>query len=53
MDQAGRPKDGESPADMGLDGATPAEEVGISVEDENKWITLIQDAMKSMPKEDT
>jgi len=29
---------------MGLDGQTPADKVGISVEGEDKWLTLIQNA---------
>jgi hypothetical protein len=28
----------------GLDGKTPAEAAGISIEGENKWLTLIQNA---------
>jgi hypothetical protein len=32
---------------MALDGATPAEKAGISVEGDNKWLTLIQNASKS------
>lgn len=31
---------------MGLEGKTPADLVGIKVEGENKWITLIQNASK-------
>ncbi len=31
---------------MGLKGKTPAELAGITVKDENKWITLIQNASK-------
>jgi putative transposase len=30
----------------GLDGKTPAEVCGISIEGENKWVTLIQNASK-------
>ena len=30
----------------GLDGKTPAEACGIIIEGENKWITLIQNAIK-------
>lgn len=30
----------------GLNGDTPAERVGIKVEGENKWLTLIQNAKK-------
>lgn len=30
---------------MGLDGQTPADKVGISIQGDNKWITLIQNAM--------
>lgn len=30
---------------MGLDGKTPAELAGITVEGENKWLTLIQNAV--------
>jgi len=29
---------------MGLDGKTPAEAAGITVEGENKWLTIIQNA---------
>jgi hypothetical protein len=29
-----------------LDGKTPAEACGIKIEDENKWMTLIQNASK-------
>lgn len=31
---------------MGLDGKTPAEACGIQIEEENKWITLIQNASR-------
>lgn len=31
---------------MGLEGKTPAEIAGIKVEEENKWLTLIQNATK-------
>ena len=31
---------------MGLDGRTPAEAAGIEVQGENKWLTLIQNAVK-------
>lgn len=31
---------------MGLDGNTPAEKCGIKIEGNNKWITLIQNAVK-------
>ena len=31
----------------GLDGKTPAEACGITVEGKNKWLTLIQNATKS------
>jgi hypothetical protein len=31
---------------QGLDGLTPADKVGIKVEGENKWITLIQNAKR-------
>jgi hypothetical protein len=31
---------------MGLDGKTPAEAAGITVEGENKWLTIIQNAAK-------
>ncbi len=31
---------------MALDGKTPADEVGIKIEGQNKWITLIQNASK-------
>lgn len=31
---------------MSLEGQTPADKVGIKVEEENKWITLIQNASK-------
>jgi hypothetical protein len=31
---------------MALDGMTPAELAGIKVEGHNKWITLIQNAIK-------
>ena len=34
---------------MALDGKTPAEKCGIKIEDDNKWITLIQNA-KSLVK---
>ncbi|HXG14578.1 MAG TPA: DDE-type integrase/transposase/recombinase [Candidatus Nitrosotenuis sp.] len=30
---------------MGLEGQTPADKVGIKIEGDNKWITLIQNAM--------
>lgn len=32
---------------MGLDGKTPADKVGINIQGENKWITLIQNASKT------
>ena len=32
----------------GLDGRTPAEVRGIKIEGENKWITLIQNAVNSL-----
>lgn len=32
--------------DMALDGQTPAEKVGITIEGDNKWITIIQNASK-------
>lgn len=32
---------------MSLDGQTPADKVGIKIEGENKWITLIQNASKN------
>jgi putative transposase len=31
---------------MGLDGQTPADKVGIKIEGDNKWITVIQNASK-------
>jgi transposase-like protein len=31
---------------MGLEGKTPADKVGITIEGENKWITLIQNASR-------
>jgi len=31
---------------MSLDGKTPADKVGIKIEGNNKWITLIQNAKK-------
>jgi len=31
---------------LGLNGRTPAEATGISVEGENKWLTLIQNASR-------
>jgi len=31
---------------MALDGDTPADKVGIEIQGENKWITLIQNASK-------
>ena len=31
---------------MGLKGKTPAEAAGISIEGENKWLTLIQNAAR-------
>jgi putative transposase len=31
----------------GLDGKTPAEACGITIEGKNKWITLIQNASKN------
>jgi len=31
---------------MSLDGLTPADKVGIKVEGDNKWITLIQNAKR-------
>jgi hypothetical protein len=34
---------------MGLDGATPADKVGIEVQGENKWLTLIQNAAAKDP----
>ena len=34
---------------MALDGATPAERAGITVEGENKWLTLIQNASLEKP----
>lgn len=36
---------------MGLEGKTPADVVGIKIEGDNKWITLIQNANKIMKKE--
>jgi putative transposase len=33
-----------------LDGKTPAEASGIKVEGQNKWITLIQNAVKNVEK---
>jgi hypothetical protein len=32
---------------MGLEGSTPAKKAGITVEGENKWLTLIQNAKRS------
>jgi putative transposase len=32
----------------GLDGKTPAEACGIKIEGENKWVTVIQNASKSI-----
>ncbi|MGB7637641.1 MAG: integrase core domain-containing protein, partial [Nitrososphaeraceae archaeon] len=32
----------------GLDGRTPAEVCGIQIEGENKWVTLIQNAVNSL-----
>ncbi|MGA8905781.1 MAG: hypothetical protein WB661_12330 [Candidatus Bathyarchaeia archaeon] len=32
---------------MGLDGKTPAEVAGIKVEEQDKWLTLIQNASKT------
>ena len=32
---------------MALKGKTPAEAAGITVEGENKWLTLIQNAKKA------
>jgi putative transposase len=34
---------------MALDGKTPAEACGITIEGENKWITLIQNAVRKSP----
>ncbi|NDB45926.1 MAG: hypothetical protein EB163_01345 [Nitrososphaeria archaeon] len=31
---------------MGLDGQTPADKVGIKIEGDNKWLTVIQNASK-------
>ena len=31
---------------MGLDGKTPSEKCGIKIDGNNKWITLIQNAVK-------
>jgi hypothetical protein len=31
---------------MGLDGKTPAEKCGIKIYGDNKWITLIQNAVE-------
>jgi hypothetical protein len=31
---------------MGLNGKTPADACGISIEGENKWLTLIQNASR-------
>lgn len=31
---------------MSLDGLTPADKVGIKIEGDNKWITLIQNASR-------
>lgn len=33
---------------MGLEGKTPAEAAGITVEGENKWLTIIQNAAKEV-----
>jgi putative transposase len=35
----------------GLDGKTPAEACGITVQGKNKWLTLIQNASKDREKE--
>ena len=35
---------------MALDGKTPAEACGITIEGENKWKTLIQNASKPINK---
>jgi putative transposase len=37
----------------GLNGATPAERAGIKVEGPNKWITIIQNAIKGQEKRRT
>lgn len=34
---------------MAIEGKTPAEASGIKIEGDNKWITLIQNAKKSIP----
>jgi hypothetical protein len=33
---------------MALKGKTPAEVTGIEVKGENKWLTIIQNALKNM-----
>jgi len=35
---------------MTLDGKTPAEAAGIEVQGENRWLTIIQNASKSLPE---
>jgi hypothetical protein len=38
---------------MGLEGKTPAEAAGIKVEGDNKWLTLMQNAVGSSRHEGT
>jgi len=35
---------------MALDGKTPSEACGITIEGKNKWVTLIQNASKEKTK---
>jgi hypothetical protein len=38
---------------MALDGKTPADKAGITVQGENKWLTLIQNASQTNRERDT